>query len=439
MFKINRAVILLIIIAATMGLCCAQSNDQWLDYYTTSTAVIDLEIDADTLWVLCYDRLVKLSTHSGEIATYDSSNSPLPNEFWGDIECDTEGNKWINTGADGVLKFDGRAWTIYDTSNSGLPTNNIFCITLDSTGNVWVGTTDGLAIYDGTTWTVFDTSNSELQRNDIWWLDVDGNGNGWLVTLEPGHGLPGDGPGFYSFLSIYTGDSLIIYDDLNATLRNNGGNMIGGFVWDDTANAMWICFMHFGLVRITDNNWTLEFEDDTGPTRQFTCMVRDHSGVFWLGTAYNGLIRFDTLGWTSYTSSNSGLTNNVIKSLAVDAHNNLWIGTSTGITVYNEAGVTVGIKSDDRGQLPASIKLFPAYPNPFNPITTIQYELPQRSDIQITIYDLLGKEVTTLVSEIQEAGYKTAQWNATNVPSGMYFYQIRAGEFVQTKKMILMK
>ncbi len=87
------------------------------------------------------------------------------------------------------------------------------------------------------------------------------------------------------------------------------------------------------------------------------------------------------------------------------------------------------------------------YPNPFNPITTIQYELPQRSDVQITIYDLLGRVVTILVSETQDAGYKSVQWDATNVSSGMYFYQIRvydpdvigAGEFVETRKMVVLK
>jgi len=79
------------------------------------------------------------------------------------------------------------------------------------------------------------------------------------------------------------------------------------------------------------------------------------------------------------------------------------------------------------------------YPNPFNPVTTIQYELPQRSDVQITIYNLVGREVTTLISETQNAGYKSVQWDASGFSSGMYFYQIRAGEFVQTRKMVLLK
>ncbi len=88
---------------------------------------------------------------------------------------------------------------------------------------------------------------------------------------------------------------------------------------------------------------------------------------------------------------------------------------------------------------PKEFYLLPNYPNPFNPITTIQYKLPQQSDVQITIYDMLGKKVTILASEIQDAGYKSIQWNAANVPSGMYFYQIKAGEYIQTRKMVLLK
>jgi len=89
--------------------------------------------------------------------------------------------------------------------------------------------------------------------------------------------------------------------------------------------------------------------------------------------------------------------------------------------------------------VPLKLTLHQNYPNPFNPITTIQYELPQSSDVEIAIYNLLGRKVTTLISETQDAGYKSVQWNAANVPSGMYFYQIRAGKFVQTRKLVVLK
>jgi len=97
------------------------------------------------------------------------------------------------------------------------------------------------------------------------------------------------------------------------------------------------------------------------------------------------------------------------------------------------------ISTEGQNQLPGEFCLYENYPNPFNPVTTIHYVLPQRSDVQITIYDVMGYEVSTLVSEIQDAGYKSILWDASNISSGIYFYQIRAGEFVQTRKMIFLK
>ena len=84
------------------------------------------------------------------------------------------------------------------------------------------------------------------------------------------------------------------------------------------------------------------------------------------------------------------------------------------------------------------------YPNPFNPITTLRYDLPENSLVTITIYDMLGRVVSNLVSSQQNAGYKSIQWNATNnqgqpVSAGLYLYSIEAGEFRQTKKMVLLK
>ena len=85
-----------------------------------------------------------------------------------------------------------------------------------------------------------------------------------------------------------------------------------------------------------------------------------------------------------------------------------------------------------------------AFPNPFNPTTMLRYELPEYSFVTLTIYDMLGKEITTLVNDRQEPGYKSVRWDATDsmgkpVSAGVYLYQIHAGEFVQTKKMVLLK
>jgi len=94
--------------------------------------------------------------------------------------------------------------------------------------------------------------------------------------------------------------------------------------------------------------------------------------------------------------------------------------------------------------LPFTYNLYNPYPNPFNPVTTLRYDLPEQSHVNIIIYDMLGRQVRTLVNQTQEAGIKSVLWNATNdygkqVSAGVYLYQIQAGEFVQTKKMVLLK
>ena len=94
--------------------------------------------------------------------------------------------------------------------------------------------------------------------------------------------------------------------------------------------------------------------------------------------------------------------------------------------------------------VPETFSLHQNYPNPFNPITSLRYDLPEQTLVTLTIYDLIGREVTQLVNTTQEAGYRSVQWNATDmqgkpVSAGVYLYQIRSGEFVQTKKMVLLK
>ncbi|RLD24218.1 MAG: hypothetical protein DRI70_08490 [Bacteroidetes bacterium] len=81
-------------------------------------------------------------------------------------------------------------------------------------------------------------------------------------------------------------------------------------------------------------------------------------------------------------------------------------------------------------------KLYQNYPNPFNPVTTIPYSIPRNSLVQLKIYNLLGQEVATLVNEEKPTGNYQVEFDASNFPSGVYLYRLRAGDFVQTKKMI---
>ncbi|MCW8805569.1 MAG: right-handed parallel beta-helix repeat-containing protein [Ignavibacteriaceae bacterium] len=101
------------------------------------------------------------------------------------------------------------------------------------------------------------------------------------------------------------------------------------------------------------------------------------------------------------------------------------------------AGIPVGVENDI--QLPTEFALEQNYPNPFNPSTIIKYSVPQTSQVQIKVFDVLGNEIETLFNEEKSVGTYELIWNAANLPSGVYFYQLKAGEFISTKKMLLLK
>ena len=94
--------------------------------------------------------------------------------------------------------------------------------------------------------------------------------------------------------------------------------------------------------------------------------------------------------------------------------------------------------------IPDEFAIHQNYPNPFNPVTTLRYDLPEQGHVRITIYDMLGRDVKTLINGYQDPGYKSINWDATNdygkpVSAGMYLYQIQAGEYMEVRKMVLVK
>jgi len=94
---------------------------------------------------------------------------------------------------------------------------------------------------------------------------------------------------------------------------------------------------------------------------------------------------------------------------------------------------------DDGNSFVTNYSLSQNYPNPFNPSTTIKYTLPERSIVELIVYDIIGREVELLVNEEQDSGYYELNFIASGLTSGVYFYQLKAGTFIQTKKMILIK
>jgi hypothetical protein len=108
---------------------------------------------------------------------------------------------------------------------------------------------------------------------------------------------------------------------------------------------------------------------------------------------------------------------------------------------YNIGGFVADVESEGLDSILEDFQLYQNYPNPFNPITRIKYEASQRENVVIKIFDLLGQEIATLVNEEKPAGRYELELNANefNLTIGIYFYQMKAGNFVSTKKLVLLK
>jgi len=120
----------------------------------------------------------------------------------------------------------------------------------------------------------------------------------------------------------------------------------------------------------------------------------------------------------------------------IDVNNGWAVGDSGSIYHTTNGGVTfIG----DESTQPSEFILEQNFPNPFNPSTKIKYSVPQSSNVVIKVYDILGNEIETLVNEEKPAGTYELTWYAEGLSSGVYFYQLKAGEFIQTKKMLLLK
>jgi hypothetical protein len=126
-----------------------------------------------------------------------------------------------------------------------------------------------------------------------------------------------------------------------------------------------------------------------------------------------------------------GIDNAISELITIDPINN----QITGIMVnFNVTGV-----EDEEPIIPGESILYPNYPNPFNPSTTIKFSMHQSSYATLKIYNVIGEEVAVLVDRVLTFGTYDIEWNATSLPSGIYFYRLKAGDSIQTKKMMLLK
>ena len=173
-------------------------------------------------------------------------------------------------------------------------------------------------------------------------------------------------------------------------------------------------------------SWTAGVPELTSTT--VICFAVNGMNIF-AGTS-RGVYSFSS-GWV-----NTGLADTLIQTLTVSG-TNLFAGTQGGVWRRPLSEIT-SIHSISE-EPPGVFALEQNYPNPFNPTTTINYQLPTTSHVSLKVFDILGREVATLVDRVEQPGYKSVQWSATNVSSGVYLYRLQAGSFLDVKKFALVK
>jgi|SRR3989304_2110128 len=170
-----------------------------------------------------------------------------------------------------------------------------------------------------------------------------------------------------------------------------------------------------------------------------------------LSSAQNSAIRWSAFGSASAISQsgNTALASSVGESfIGLSQNGNSWIGTGFLPGLTTQSGVTA---VENEATLPLSFELYQNFPNPFNPSTTILFDLPWQSRVTVAVFDLLGQRVTTLVNDEKSPGRYSVVWygrdeNRAHVASGVYFYRIQAESlggrketFVRTKKLLILK
>jgi hypothetical protein len=177
--------------------------------------------------------------------------------------------------------------------------------------------------------------------------------------------------------------------------------------------------------------WGVSFTDANTGT-----VVGDRGDGY--GDMNGGTILRTTNGGATWTEQSSGTTCRLFGVSFTDANTGTAVGRSGAILRTTSGGVT-WVEGDEPRNVPELYLLCQNYPNPFNPKTGIRYQVPGVSDVKLIVYDLLGREVAVLVNERKVPGTYEVAFDGNGLASGVYIYRLRAGSFVQSRTMLLLK
>jgi hypothetical protein len=190
--------------------------------------------------------------------------------------------------------------------------------------------------------------------------------------------------------------------------------------------------IYLNSLAITFTGWTTAV-----PTGDFRACASDLTSGKYYFFGNNVATSINLMTSQVATLSLGGISGGAITS-ALLYGTNIFIGTETG-GVFRAPLSAIATGVNEGNEVPKDFTLSQNYPNPFNPSTTISFSLPSKSYVSLKVFDALGREVSTLVSQELTAGNYSQQWNPVSLPSGMYFYRLQAGNYSETRKLVLLK
>ncbi len=305
---------------------------------------------------------------------------------------------------------NGNSWTL---ANAGIPTHEVAGLTVDDSDNVYVSNTYG--VYKSTD-----------------------NGDTWFNIGTP----PGGNLAFNSIGDLFLaswGGGLWKLPAGDTTWVNLTSNIGASWIWTIFIGSN--DYIYAAGKRSEDNGETWITMGYTGSHGASSYAENSHGHLF-CGTMNFGSGAFRSTNYgDTWEAINEGfpMSGNYfdIRSIAIDDQDYLYAGT-LNYSMFKTTTPTVTSVDDDR-YTPISFSLYQNYPNPFNPATTIQFDISKTSFVSLKIYNLLGQEVATLVNENKNPGKYEINFDASTLPSGVYFYRLTSIEYISTKKLLLMR
>jgi len=314
----------------------------------------------------------------------------------------------------------------------------------------------------------FDTSSSGTITNSIFWEnegpeEITGEATITYSIVQDGWDGEGNIDANPLFCDPDSGDYTLAGNSPCLGAGENGSNM-GAFGVGCGIQVDWNFSLSEPVIEVmgTDNVWNpgdtisveMDFCNNTDVAHNWypgvtiesdSSLTSLHIGHIWFYAMFAD--ECHAISWG--TIANTSLISDTIVEFraypeALNCHNQPEYCINGDTLTFEVQIVAQVISAKTEPFTPEEFSLHQNYPNPFNPVTTLRYDIPENSHVTITIYDMLGREVNTLINQTQDAGYRSVIWEATNnygktVSAGIYIYQIQAGEYISTKKMVLLK